>query len=203
MPVEKSTKVKAGIESTNSWFYEILQKPKVTLATPFLGLGQVTNVTPWEVYMLDSPTEDLFSGSTNHSWHWWLPLAATLVEWGKGTQEGVAKGFLQFIHAGPTEVQRRKRYTQGGNSNLDCVPRTAIVAMSDLGGGGEGGSLVPTLSTRCATRGGGGSLVPTLSTRCATRGGGHKPPFSQNLASYISVIKCVIAFKFSQCAGHT
>ena len=28
---------------------------------------------------------------------------------------------------------------QGGNSNLDCVPRTAIVAMSDGGGGGGAG----------------------------------------------------------------
>ena len=26
-------------------------------------------------------------------------------------------------------------YKQGGNSNLDCVPRTAVVAMSDGGGG--------------------------------------------------------------------
>ena len=50
--------------------------------------------------------------------------------------------------------------------------------VSDVGGegGGGGGSLVPTLSTRCATRGGGGSLVPTLSTRCATRGGGSLVP---------------------------
>ena len=30
---------------------------------------------------------------------------------------------------------------QGGNSNLDCIPRTAVVAMSDggVGGRGEGG----------------------------------------------------------------
>ena len=55
---------------------------------------------------------------------------------------------------------------QEGNSNLDCVLCTAIVAMFD---GGKG-VLVPTLSTSCATRGEGG-LVPTLSTRCATGGG--------------------------------
>ena len=64
---------------------------------------------------------------------------------------------------------------QGGNSNLDCVPRTAVVAMSD-GGGEGGGSLVPTLSGGGGSlvptlSGGGGSLVPTLSTRCATMGG--------------------------------
>ena len=36
---------------------------------------------------------------------------------------------------------------------------------------GGGGSLVPTLSTRCATREGGGGRG-VRSTRCATRGGG-------------------------------
>ena len=50
-------------------------------------------------------------------------------------------------------IHSRGNNKQGGNSNLDCVPRTAVVAMSDGGGEGEGGSLVQTLSTRCATRG--------------------------------------------------
>ena len=59
-------------------------------------------------------------------------------------------------------------------------------------------------------RGGGGSLVPTLSTRYATGGGGgergegvQSQILSKILAGYISLIKCVIAFKFSQCVGHT
>ena len=148
---------------------------------------------------------------------------------------------------------------QEGNSNLDCIPPARNLPKG-------GGSLVPTLSTRCVTRGGrggrggkggrGGSLVPTLSTRCVTRGGGGGGVLSSNfvhqmcheggggggrggrgvlssnfvhqmcqegggeeggggrgrvqrqilskiLAGYISLIECVIAFKFSQCVGHT
>ena len=63
-----------------------------------------------------------------------------------------------------------------------------------VGGGGRGW-------------GRGGSLVPTLSTRCATGGGGvlrgQIQILSKILAGYISLIECVIAFKFSQCVGHT
>ena len=95
---------------------------------------------------------------------------------------------------------------QGGNSNLDCVPRTVV---SDGGGGGvfssnfvhqmchQGGRGVLSsnfvhqmchqgggrgvLSSNfvhqmCYQGGRGGSLVPTLSTRCATRGGRGVPP---------------------------
>ena len=50
--------------------------------------------------------------------------------------------------------------------------------------------------------GGGVSLVPTLSTRCATRGGPNQI-LSKILAGYISLIQCVIAFKVSQCVDHT
>ena len=34
------------------------------------------------------------------------------------------------------QQKERNSLEQGGNSNLDCVPRTAVVAMSDGGGGG-------------------------------------------------------------------
>ena len=68
---------------------------------------------------------------------------------------------------------------QGGNSNLNCVPRTAVVAMSDGGGGGGGGGGGEGRRGGGGEggrgRGEGGSLVPTLSTRCATRGGEGGP----------------------------
>ena len=42
---------------------------------------------------------------------------------------------------------------QGGNSNLDCVPRTAVVAISD---GGGGGVLSSNFVHQMCHRGGGG-----------------------------------------------
>ena len=46
-----------------------------------------------------------------------------------------------YCHFLPTMIQQQKERNsleQGGNSNLDCVPRTTVVAMSDGGGGGRG-----------------------------------------------------------------
>ena len=42
------------------------------------------------------------------------------------------------VHTDCWLIPRGKLFKQGGNSNLDCVPRTAVVAMSDGGGGGGG-----------------------------------------------------------------
>ena len=81
------------------------------------------------------------------------------------------------------------------------------------GEGGGGGSLVPTLSTRCATggrgRGGGGRGGGGGGEGEGGGGGGEGvlrgqiQILSKILAGYISLIECVIAFKFSQCVGHT
>ena len=78
---------------------------------------------------------------------------------------------------------------QGGNSNLDCVPRTAIVAMSDGEGEEQGGRGVPSFKFvhQMCHQGGGGSISQIL---------------PKTLAGYISATKCDIAFKFSQNVGH-
>ena len=103
------------------------------------------------------------------------PPAPPSPMWTEG--QGMWKHYLCIIYT--LYVHGNKIIIQEGNLNLNCLPPAQNLPM------GGGGSLVPTLSTRCATRGrGGGSLIPTLSTRCATRGewgwGGPKPDFVQN-----------------------
>ena len=49
-----------------------------------------------------------------------------------------SNGQTMYFHHSNTRM--KVFILQGGNSNLDCVPRTAVVAMSD-GGEGEGGVL--------------------------------------------------------------
>ena len=56
------------------------------------------------------------------------------------TRDYIPSNAVSFADLGPLQLLPLEVVTQGGNSNLDCAPCTAVVvAMSDRGVEGEGG----------------------------------------------------------------